>query len=367
MLGVQYKRSTLSFDRDDALNYIFAQMLESFLSKKFQLLAPAKINLRLKVEGRRSDGYHLLSMINAPVDLCDTIEVRLTDQSGLDLKVSGHVDSLAKAEIGDYRTNLASKAFLRFCETFSLKLGAEMLVHKRIPSGAGMGGGSSDAGSVLRWLSAIFVEELIKTRALSEAEFRLKLLEIALELGADVPFFLHPEIAWVRGIGGDISPIEAQALVDWPIAIIQPPFRIATPEAFSAYRLRCPDIDNSQDVAPIDFIKWLGSKAIKDRKHPEFKEELGTRLSSLICNDLEGVVRTLFPDLDNLFVGLCSKWDCHVSLTGSGSVIFMWSNDLKFWNKHSINLLRIQMAEYGASVEVVKVLGLGSPYRILSG
>lgn len=342
-------------------------MLELFLFKKFRLLAPAKINLRLKVEGRRSDGYHLLSMINVPVDLCDTLEVRLTDQPGLDLKVSGHVDNFATEEISDYRSNLASRAFLRFCETFSLKLGAEMLVHKRIPSGGGMGGGSSDGGSVLRWLSAIFMEEVVKTKALSEAEFRLKLLEIALELGADVPFFLHPEIALVQGIGGDIFPIDGEALVDWPIAIIQPPFRIATPEAFSAYRQRCPEIDNSQDVAPIDFIKWLGSKPIRDRGDPKFKEELGMRLSSLICNDLEGVVRTLFPDLDNLFVELHSKWDCQVSLTGSGSVIFMWSNDLKFWNKHSIDLLRAQMAEYGASVEVVKVLGLRSPYRVLSG
>lgn len=340
-------------------------MFAEYLSKTYRLLAPAKLNLRLKVEGRRPDGYHLLSMINVPVSLADEIEVELKKRASIELKVRGLVASEVEAELGDSTRNLATRALSRFFEHFSIELGAKMLLHKRIPSGAGLGGGSSDAGTVLRWIADLVKVPLLNSTGLSEIEYQKRVLDIAIDLGADVPFFLRPEVAWVKGIGEEMCPLRAELLAGWPILVVAPAVRVATPEVFSEYRERYPNIENNIDNAPMGLIRWLESLAPESVSQGDLAGQMGTRISSLICNDLEPLVREMYPELNQVFTDLELQGDRRSSLTGSGSSIFIWSNDLNFWSKHSIDLLQARMSKYQARVYPVRVLALGSAYSVV--
>ncbi len=179
-----------------------------------RVLAYAKLNLVLRVVGRRRDGYHLVQTLLCAVDLAD--ELLLTDQRGLELVVEGE-------EAGPEEDNLALRAARLLREHTGGGRGALIRLSKRIPAGAGLGGGSSDAAAVLAGLNRLWglglpLEELGALGA---------------TLGADVPFFLGPSPAWAEGIGERLRP----AQVDLPAAflIVVPPFRCPTGEVYRAY------------------------------------------------------------------------------------------------------------------------------------
>jgi len=158
-------------------------------------LAPGKINVCLQVTGKRSDGYHELDSIFLPIAWSDIIciETRPSDAPRVSLRCD-------EGALDDSQSNLASRAAAAFMGEFGIA--AEVLVdlRKRIPMGAGLGGGSSDAGAVLRMMAAIF-----------GSSSPARLAAVALQLGADVPFFLKPGPARVRGIGEVIEPLFTMA------------------------------------------------------------------------------------------------------------------------------------------------------------
>ncbi|HTR64053.1 MAG TPA: 4-(cytidine 5'-diphospho)-2-C-methyl-D-erythritol kinase [Candidatus Binataceae bacterium] len=153
--------------------------------------APAKINLYLRITGKRADGYHELDSIFLPITWSDAVrlETRPADMPGVAL----HCD---RPGLDDPGSNLASRAALSFMREFAINAAVLIDLRKRIPMGAGLGGGSSDAGAVLRMMARIF-----RVPATS------RLTKLAVELGADVPFFLDPRPARVRGIGEQIEPL----------------------------------------------------------------------------------------------------------------------------------------------------------------
>src|SRR5262249_54350865 len=146
--------------------------------------APGKINLCLHVTGRRADGYHELDSIFVPIGWSDVvgIETRPSDAPRVILRCDN-------ATLNDARSNLASRAAVAFMSEFAIAAEVLVEVRKRIPAGAGLGGGSSDAGAVLRMLAEVF--------GVSSGP---RLAAVAVKLGADVPFFLDPRPARVRGI-----------------------------------------------------------------------------------------------------------------------------------------------------------------------
>src|SRR5271167_979314 len=143
--------------------------------------APAKVNLFLRVTGRRADGYHELDSIFVPVSLSDriTIEVRPAPTSSITLRCN-------IASLGNPGTNLAARAARAFMEEFGISADVMIDLEKTIPAGAGLGGGSSDAGTVLRMLAAMAVPMLHESDEIS-----VRLHKVAIKLGADVPFFLN--------------------------------------------------------------------------------------------------------------------------------------------------------------------------------
>lgn len=176
--------------------------------------AYAKLNISLDVTDKRPDGFHNMVMVMQAVSLCDDINIRLTD--------TGHV--LARSNMhfipGDAR-NLAVRAALRYLEEIGESgQGAELNMIKRIPVGAGMGGGSSDAAAVLRGFNELYGGRLSEQR----------LEEIAGEVGSDVPFCVRGGTALAKGRGEILSNLPE--LPDCTFVICKPEFSTSTPELF---------------------------------------------------------------------------------------------------------------------------------------
>ena len=238
-----------------------------------RVLAYAKLNLVLKVVGRREDGYHLLQTLMCAVDLAD--ELHLSEADGISLTAEG-----LEIPPGE---NLALRAARLLAERTGTGKGVHIRLIKRIPAGAGLGGGSSDAAATLAGLDRLW------GLGLSPGELR----ELGAELGADVPFFLGESPAWAEGIGERLSP----ARVDLPGAflILVPPFRCPTPEVYRLYDglglpLSCPS-----------------------------RAEGGVRFE----NDLWPAALKLRPRLGELWRALEGLGGLGVGMTGSGSGLFV--------------------------------------------
>jgi len=182
----------------------------------YDVPAPAKLNLFLHVVGRRADGMHLLQSVFMLIDWCDTLHFELRaggDVSREDLGAALPAEDLVIA---------AARALQRAGGTGA---GVHIAIDKRVPSEAGMGGGSSDAASCLLALNRLWGLDLPLSR----------LLDIGLGLGADVPFFLHGRNAWVEGVGERSTPV---ALPPARFAVVKPSEGLATARIFSDPRLK---------------------------------------------------------------------------------------------------------------------------------
>ncbi len=238
--------------------------------------APAKINLFLRVVGRRADGYHELDSIFLPITLADEvrIEIRPARAASVTLRCTGAVLP------ADDR-NLAMRAATAFVREFAVSAGLLIDLDKNIPVGAGLGGGSSDAGAVLRMLAA-----------LERVEDRPRLVEIAAGLGADVPFFLDPRPARIGGIGERITPLAH--LASLPLVLAVPPFEVSTAEVFKAlapgqWSGPAPEAHVAAllngEVTPDALVNDLATVAM--RRHPEIArlksmlEALGARAAQM--------------------------------------------------------------------------------------
>lgn len=171
-------------------------------ASSLELKAPAKLNLFLHVVGQRSDGMHLLESVFVLIDLCDDIVLEL-DPSG-EITRTGDV-------VGDVEKDLCVRAARALQQASGTTLGCRILVKKRIPAGAGMGGGSSDCASTLMGLNKLW--------GLNWP--RKKLMPIGESLGADVPFFLFGQNAFAQGTGGILRPMavpSAWAAIVMPVS-----------------------------------------------------------------------------------------------------------------------------------------------------
>lgn len=184
------------------------------------LSAPAKLNLFLHVTGRRDDGYHLLQSVFVRIDWADTLHIE-TRSDGL----------LQRHDLGPAlpEDDLCLRAARLLRQASGTRLGADIHIDKQVPWGAGMGGGSSDAATVLRALNSLW--------SLNWPDDRLEAL--GLSLGADVPFFIRGRHAWVEGIGEQITPIALPPeLLSTPLAVLKPPVAVPTPAIFSSPALK---------------------------------------------------------------------------------------------------------------------------------
>ena len=176
------------------------------------LLAPAKLNLDLRIIGRRSDGYHLLESIFTLISLYDRLWLRVNG--------SGEIKLHTPIENVDPQQDLTVRAATLLRQQSGKKLGADIWLQKNIPMGGGLGGGSSDAALVLMALNQLWQLNLNQ----------IQLQQLGLQLGADVPFFIFGQTAFAQGIGEKLSQIQIPK--QWYV-IIKPPVHVSTPKIFA--------------------------------------------------------------------------------------------------------------------------------------
>lgn len=189
--------------------------------------APAKINLTLDVGARRADGYHDIRSVMQTIALHDTLTVtRTPDRPGVHLDVTGEEAEGVPAD----ESNLVHRAAVRLQKTAAAlgtlpagQSGLHVRLHKRIPSQAGLGGGSSDAAATLLAVNDLLGLTLARPR----------LVGIAASLGADVPFFLTGGMALVEGLGERVTPLPPLT-PPWTLVIVQPPVGVSTAAAYAA-------------------------------------------------------------------------------------------------------------------------------------
>lgn len=205
------------------------------------LSAPAKINLRLQIHGRRADGFHEIETVIVPISLEDEIVVEISSHGGVTIVCD------EPAVPADHR-NLVAMAAQEFSRHTGLQFGARIEIQKRIPMGAGLGGGSSDAAAVLLALDAI-----LDTGLGSET-----LERVAAKIGSDVPFFIRRLPAICRGRGEIIEPFNVPEPLK--MLLIKPPFSVETSWAYKAWatsRSVEREVEAEQDLSWIKLFNSL--------------------------------------------------------------------------------------------------------------
>jgi len=267
--------------------------------------APAKINLGLRVLARRADGYHEIESLFVPLSLAD--EVRLTPNPvpGVRLRVSGDPAVAADA------SNLAWRAAAAFLAEPGAAGGVDLQLAKRIPAPGGLGGGSSDAGAVLRGLA----------RLQPDAVPAARLAALALALGADVPYFLDPVPALVEGIGERISPVRGLPRL-W-LALGHPGTALATPAVFRAYDVGPPGgPDSLTGPGPRPTIRRLLALRGQDACTGFFDEPRAAEWLPLLANDLEPAAIRLCPEVAGLREEFEATGALAVGMSGSGPTVY---------------------------------------------
>ncbi len=248
-------------------------------------LAPAKINLVLEVLGKRDDGYHELRSLVQTINLCDVLSFKPADAISLDC-------SQPSLQTSD---NLAIRAAELLRQVRGYQKGARIRLQKRIPWGAGLGGGSSDAATTLVALNKLW-ELKLKTS---------ELIELAARLGSDVPFFIQGGAALIEGRGEKVTPLEAAA-PRWFVLLIPPLPKIAnkTPRLYS-----CLGSPHFTDGRLVDGAvkSWSKDKLIAP---------------SLLFNVFDSVAFDAFPGLEDYWRRFAEAGAKDIHLAGSGPALF---------------------------------------------
>ena len=244
-----------------------------------QVLAPAKINISLRILRQRGDGFHEIETLIAPITLYDEIEIAKND-SRTEIKFNCND---ASVPTGD--NNLVVRAAKSFFAVTKLKPAVSIDLKKKIPHGAGLGGGSSDAASTL-----LALNELFETKLPREA-----LAKIAGTLGSDVPFFIFQSPALCKGRGELVASVKLKKKL--PILLLKPAFVVSTAWAYS---------------------RWRHSREI-----PGVRYQAQKFAGQIFVNDLERPVFEKFVFLAELKVWLLEQGGVGAALmSGSGSTVF---------------------------------------------
>ena len=300
------------------------ELTKQLTEQGFQaFLAPAKINLFLHITGRRADGYHLLQSVFSLIDLHDTVFLKVRDD--------GEIHRVAENANVPEAQDLCVRAAKLLQAHSNCALGADIGLIKNIPMGGGLGGGSSDAATVLIALNHIWNLGLSKTT----------LMALGLKLGADVPFFIFGENAWVEGIGEKIQPIQ---LPDSHFVIVTPKVHVSTAEIFSAEELT----RNTFPTTIAAFSEMLNLKQIgKEKQSLVFERE-----NESFHNDLEAVVCQKYPAVNACLN--CLNQFSQARMSGSGASVFVAAENLAEAN----NIVKAMPKEI-ADTEIFCVAALG--------
>jgi 4-diphosphocytidyl-2-C-methyl-D-erythritol kinase len=245
------------------------------------LKAPAKINYRLDVLRRRPDGFHELRMIMQRINLCDDLVIALSDTPGIRVTCD-------RQGVPDGPGNIAWRAADALLQMTGRPVGLDIAITKNIPVAAGLGGGSSDAATVL-----MGVNELLGLKLSDE-----RLMDIGVKLGADVPFFVFKRSAFAEGIGERLTPVAGLPPL-W-LVLVNPNIHVSTVWVYQNMKLT---IDKVPPIIPTLY------NSITD-------------VCAILANDLETVTVKRFPVIGEIKKRLLNAGACGSLMSGSGPTVF---------------------------------------------
>ncbi len=252
---------------------------------KITFSAPAKINLTLGITGLREDGYHLLESIMQTISLSDTLT--------FEPMPNGIILSCNKGHIPTDEKNLCYKAARKYLDAAETSGGVKIHLMKCIPDGAGMGGGSSDAATVLKAMQILYPA-------------KVDVFQIAASIGADVPFFLQGGTQLCKGVGEILEPLSLPQKNSLWVVVTKPPQSLSTPEIYKLF-----------DQSGIPFSTILSSDDRKKLESGDMKT-----LLALLKNDLELPAISKLPEIAARKEMLLSMGADAAMMTGSGSAVF---------------------------------------------
>ncbi len=262
--------------------------------------AHAKLNLLLKVLGKRPDGYHEIYSLMQAIDLCDEISFTRTSEE----QVTIHCKDPA-IPTGD--DNLISRAFRLMKENCRFTGGIEVSLRKKIPPGSGLGGGSSDCAAAIRAINVLF--------GLSQS--RQEMSGIGARIGSDVPFFFGTGSAVVRGRGEIVEDVDLP--LDYSVLIVVPSISISTGEVYRRLRIR------------------LTKEGMASRFELNREKSTSADLQALMHNDLTESVIRCCPEVRKAGEKLVARGFEHVSMSGSGSAVFALVPDQRAIDREWVN------------------------------
>ena len=263
-----------------------------------QLLSPAKINLFLKVIGKRPDGYHDLVSLMCGITLFDNITV--------DIGGAGIAVSCNDPDVPTDESNLVCRAVRVFQKAAGLNEGVRIDIRKHVPVGAGLGGGSSNAAALLTGLNEHYGFPLSTDN----------LRSLGATIGADVPFFIDGKPAIATGIGEKLELFGG--MPDFHLVLINPGFLVSTAEIFKKLKI---GLTNSAKKPKRDLLI--------DQKFD---------VASHLCNDLETVTSTIYPDIAEVKAALIAQGAEGALMSGSGPTVFGLFSDSKSAERAKNNL-----------------------------
>jgi 4-diphosphocytidyl-2-C-methyl-D-erythritol kinase len=281
-----------------------------------RIKAPAKVNVRLEITGKRPDGYHDIFSIMVPIEVFDSLEVRRNDTGQIQFKSKGF-------DVPEAPTNLVYRAANSFFERTCIEnRGVDIKLEKNIPVAAGLGGGSSDAASTLMALNELYGFPLKKEN----------LHEIAVKLGADVPFFLEAVPSIATGIGEILEPVP-----NWPefwYLIVTPQVEISTAWVYQNYKM---ELTSNE----YDYIR----KTLKNDD---------VIISNILKNDLEKVTSTRFPIINTLKRKIMDAGAEGSIMSGSGPSVF----GIFLSREKAVSARNLLMSDNLRHISVVKGKGI---------
>jgi 4-diphosphocytidyl-2-C-methyl-D-erythritol kinase len=255
--------------------------------KELVIRTPAKINIGLNIISKREDGYHNLETIFYPINIFDEIRIRKEDKFSFittDARLSGE----------GHNTVIKAKEVIS--QLTGVEIKASIILDKKIPMGAGMGGGSSDGAAALLAFNTIYDLKLTQE----------ELFSLALKIGSDAPYFIDPRPKYATSRGEIFEPISL--IIDRPILIVNPGIHISTSWAFGKAGTRVPKFRLSQ----------IGSEDHKDLSF----------LKDRVTNDFESIVFEEYPEIRKIKEQLYECGAEFALMTGSGSTVFGIFNEI---------------------------------------
>ena len=257
--------------------------------------APAKINVGLRILSKRDDGYHNLETIFYPVKLYDELFIQIRKY---DAGTNSIIIRTEKNSVHLNKNNTCFKAVQSFFKAFRIKdnYKLEIKLRKNIPIGGGLGGGSSDAGAVIRFL--------VKHFNINITEEKEKLIQCALEVGSDVPFFLIQKPCYATGKGEYLQLLNSFVL-NYDILLVNPNQHVSTKLAYESLEL-------SNDYVKNQVLNQVTEFNLENKE--------------LFVNDFEKVVFSKYPILEKVKIALYKRGAVFSSMSGSGAVIYGFFN-----------------------------------------